>query len=157
MPEQKELLQEFQKFSLSDPTAESLMQHVSDRLHQEKSRFNWIGFYLIAKDDPNVLEVGPYTGSFTPHTRIPLHEGLCGAAASTGKPVVVNDVSKDPRYFAGTDLVKSEMVVPFFAGKRVVGELDINSYFLGTFTPQEQEFVEACATLVGRYFEKHPR
>lgn len=150
----KELLREFEQLVLSANSPDALMQRMTDRLHEEVSRYNWVGFYLIAKDDPGVLVVGPHTGSFTPNIRIPLDRGLCGAAASSGKTVVVNDVSKDPRYLAGSDLVKSEVVVPIFASKKLVGELDVESYFVGTFNAEEQEFVEACAALVTKYFEK---
>jgi putative methionine-R-sulfoxide reductase with GAF domain len=65
---------------------------------------------------------------------------------------VVNDVSKDPRYLAGSSSVISEIVVPIFATKRLVAELDIESYFASTFTKPEQEFVEACARIVGALF-----
>jgi len=152
----KELLQEFQEFSLSAANAERLMQHICDRLHETKSRYNWIGFYLLDKNDPTVLVVAPYTGSFTPNVRVPVDRGLCGAAASTGMTVVADDVSKDPRYLVGTDMVKSEMTVPMFAGKKLVGVLDAESYFLATFNTLEKDLVEACAAIVGRYFEKNP-
>lgn len=152
----KELLQEFQELSLSAASAASLMQRICDRLHETKPRYNWVGFYLIDKNDPGFLVVGPYTGSFAPNVRISIDKGLCGAAASSGKTVVVDDVSKDPRYFAGTDMVKSEVVVPMYAGKKLVGELDVESYFLATFNTLERDLVEACAAIVGKYFEKHP-
>ena len=50
---------------------------------------------------------------------------ICGAAASTGKTVVVDDVSKDPRYLACSLETKSEIVVPIFIKGKVAGELDI--------------------------------
>ena len=156
MPGHKELLQEFKELVLTAANAELLMQRMTDRLHEAVSRYNWVGFYLVAEDDHGMLTVGPHTGSFSPNVRIPINQGLCGAAASTGKTVVVDDVRKDPRYMQGSDLVKSEMVVPIFAKKKLVGELDVESYFSGTFNVQEQEFVEACAALVAGYFEKKP-
>jgi L-methionine (R)-S-oxide reductase len=79
---------------------------------------------------------------------------LCGAAASSGQVVVVNDVSKDPRYLAGTSLVKSEIVVPIYVNKKLAAELDVESYFADTFNKTEQEFVEACAAIVGKYLAK---
>ncbi|HLK52411.1 MAG TPA: GAF domain-containing protein, partial [Candidatus Angelobacter sp.] len=60
----------------------------------------------------------------------------------------------DPRYMAGSELVKSEIVVPVLVKGALFGEIDINSYFANTFAPQDQEFVEACAALVGSYLEK---
>src|ERR1019366_401033 len=116
----------------------------------------------------DVLVLGPYVGSFAPTLRIPLDKGLCGAAATSGETVVVNNVGADPRYL-GSDLVKSNIVVPIFVKKsevkksevkksegkkRVAAELCIESYFADTFTTAEQKFIESCAALVGRYLNK---
>jgi GAF domain-containing protein len=130
------------------------MERIAQRLHEKMTRYNWAGFYLVDPADSGYLIVGPFAGSFTPNARIPLNTGLCGAAASTGKVVVVQDVSTDPRYLAGSSLVKSEIVVPIFVKKKLAAELDIESYFAGTFTKTEQEFVEACASVVGNYLGK---
>ena len=118
------------------------------------TRYNWVGFYLVDPADPGVLLVGPFVGSFTPHARIPLSTGLCGAAARSGQTVVVHDVAKDPSYLAGSPLVKCEIVVPIFVKNKLAAELDIESYFSGAFTESERAFVEACATLVGTYLRK---
>jgi L-methionine (R)-S-oxide reductase len=152
MPVQEELLQEFHGFAKTAPTAQALMERIAQRLHEKMTRYNWVGFYLVDPADSGVLLVGPFVGSFTPNARIPLNTGLCGAAATTGQTVVVQDVSKDPRYLAGSPLVKCEIVVPILVKNKLVGELDIESYFTGTFTKTEQDFVEACAGLVGKVF-----
>jgi L-methionine (R)-S-oxide reductase len=154
IPAHKELLQEFQDFAKTAPTADSLMEQMAKRLHQKMTRYNWTGFYLVDPADPNYLIVGPYAGSFTPNARIPLNTGLCGAAATTGKVIVVQDVSADPRYLAGSSLVKSEIVVPIFVNKKLAAELDIESYFADTFTPLEQQFTESCASIVATYLAK---
>ena len=153
-PAHKELLQELQSFAPTTPTAQSLMQRIADRLHEKLTRYNWAGFYLVDPADPGFLIVGPYAGSFTPNARIPLKTGLCGAAASSGQVIVVQDVSKDPRYLAGSSLVKSEIVVPIFVNKKLAAELDIESYFADTFNKSEQEFIEACAVVVANYLAK---
>jgi len=149
-----ELLRELEEFSGTAPTAKVLMEEISQRLHETMARYNWVGFYLVDATEPDILVVGPFVGSFTPNVRIPLNKGLCGAAASSGRTVVVDDVSKDPRYLAGSSMVQSEVVVPIFVGKKLYGELDVESYFPGTFTRSEQEFVEACAAVVERYLER---
>jgi len=150
----EELLREFQDFALTAPTAKSVMEHIAQHLHEKMTRYNWVGFYLVDPSEPGVLLVGPFVGSFTPNARIPLNTGLCGAAASSGQVVIVHDVSKDPRYLSGSHLVKSEIVVPIFVKDKLAAELDIESYFVGTFTRSEQDFVEACATIVGDYLAK---
>ena len=110
----EELLQEFQDFARTASTAELVMKRIAERLHEKMTRYNWVGFYLVDPADSGILLVGPFAGSFTPNARIPLDTGLCGAAASSGETVVVDDVSKDPRYLAGSPLVKCEIVVPIF-------------------------------------------
>ncbi len=145
---QSKLLEEFAAYAKIAPTSEILMKHVADELHEKMTRYNWVGFYVVDPSDPNYLIVGPFAGSFTPNARIPLGKGLCGSAAATGKVVVVDDVTKDPRYLAGSSMVKSEVVVPIFANKKVVAELDAESYFANTFTDDERKFVEACAEVV---------
>jgi GAF domain-containing protein len=150
----EELLQEFQEFVRTAETVESVMKLMAQRLHETMTRYNWVGFYLVDPADAGILLVGPFVGSFTPNARIPLDTGLCGAAASSGQTVVVDDVSKDPRYLSGSPMVNSEIVVPIFVRNKLAAELDIESYFAGTFTKSEQDFVEACAAIVGRYMEK---
>jgi len=152
----EDLLSEFETLARSASGVKPLMQRISDRLHEEKARYNWVGFYLMEVPNLDALVVGPYAGSFAPTPRIPLDKGLCGAAATTGKSVIVNNVSADPRYL-GSDLVKSNMITPIFVKNRVMAELCIESYFADTFDPAEQKFVESCAALVGRYMGKtHP-
>lgn len=51
-------------------------------------------------------------------------------------------------------MVKSEIVVPIFVRKKLVAELDIESYFTGAFPKGEQEFVEVYAAIVGSYLGK---
>ena len=151
----EELLEEFRDFAKTTASTDAVMKRVVQRLHETMTRYNWVGFYLIDPADPGILVVGPFAGSFTPNARIPVDTGLCGAAASSGRTVVVDDVSKDPRYLAGSSMVISEIVVPIFARQKLVGELDVESYFPGTFTAAEQDFVEACAVFVGKYMEKN--
>jgi GAF domain-containing protein len=154
LPVHDELLHEFQDFAGTASTAKSIMEHICERLHEKMARYNWVGFYLVDPANPDVLLIGPYVGSFTPNARIPLNTGLCGAAAREAQTVVVHDVSKDPRFLAGSPLVKCEIVVPLFVKNKLAAELDIESYFTTTFTKPEQEFVEACASIVAKYLGK---
>lgn len=146
----EDLFAEFEAYARSGATSLALMQRISGRLHEELVRYNWVGFYLIDKDDASMLVLGPFAGTDTPHKRIPVNQGLCGAAASLKKTIVVNDVAGDPRYLQGSEHTKSEIIVPLMAGGRVVGEFDINSYFKDTWDAEQQNFVERCAALVGK-------
>jgi L-methionine (R)-S-oxide reductase len=153
MPGLPELLEEFEGLARTATSVQSLMEAIARRLHEVVTRYNWVGFYLVEDSYPKALVLGPYAGSFSPHTRIPLDSGLCGAAASSGMTVLVNDVSADRRYLAGSPMVKGNLVVPIFVKKNVVAEIDVESYFTNTFQKPDQKFVEACAALVGKYME----
>src|SRR5271157_6055212 len=101
----RELFKEFQDFARSAPTVNALMERMTQRLHEKMTRYNWVGFYLVDPADSGYLIVGPFAGGVTPNARIALDIGLCGAAATSGKVVIVQDVTTDPRYLAGSSLV----------------------------------------------------
>ena len=135
-------------------SSEELMDRICQKLNERMLKYNWVGFYMIDPDDSEALMLGPYIGAMTPHTRIRLNEGICGAAASQGATVVVDDVSKDSRYLACSIETKSEIVVPVFVNKKVVGELDIDSHFLAAFGPEDRELTEHCARVTGEFMER---
>ena len=136
-------------------TADQLMQGITLVLNKHMLKYNWVGFYMLeAGASPPALVLGRYQGAMTVHTRIGLNEGICGAAASSGKTVVVDDVKKDPRYLACSIETKSEIVVPIFVHGKVAGELDIDSHFLAAFGDEDRELVEYCAQLVGKRLER---
>ncbi|MGD0986338.1 MAG: GAF domain-containing protein [Candidatus Sulfotelmatobacter sp.] len=151
----EELRHEIAAVADAVPSAKVLMQAVCRLLHERMLKYNWVGFYMLEPGaHPPVLVLDTFVGAMTPHTRIPLHQGICGAAASSGKMIVVDDVSKDPRYLACSLETKSEIVVPVFANNQVVGELDIDSHFPAAFGADDQVFVQYCAELVGKKLEK---
>jgi GAF domain-containing protein len=150
-----EVRKEAERLSSSARTADQLMKDITLLLNREMLKYNWVGFYLLEPGtEPPVLVLGNYQGAMTPHTRIPLNQGICGAAASSGKTVVVDDVNNDPRYLACSLETKSEIVVPVFVRGRVEGELDIDSHFPAAFTPEDRELVEYCAELVSKRLEQ---
>jgi GAF domain-containing protein len=151
----KYLVKEFEQFALSAANADSLMQHVSERIHLHIPRYNWVGFYLIDKKDSTALTLGPHVGSFTPTPKISMNQGLCGSAAFTRRTAVSDNVADDPRYVQASDLVKSQISVPVLADGLPLAVFNVESYFMATFkAPIERDFVEACATIVGKFFAR---
>src|SRR5450755_578747 len=135
-------------------SADEFMEGITSLLNQQMLKYNWVGFYMLEPGaNPPVLGLGHYRGAMTPHTRIPLNQGICGAAASSGKTVVVDDVKNDPRHLACSLETKSEIVVPVFVRGQVAGELDIDSHFPAAFTVDDRELIEYCAQLVGKRLE----
>ena len=146
--------QEVDRLNSEARTADQLMGGITLLLNKHMLKYNWVGFYMLEPGaNPPMLVLGDYQGAMTPHTRIPLNEGICGAAASSGKTVVVDDVKDDPRYLACSLETKSEIVVPVFVRGKVAGELDIDSHFLAAFAVEDRGLVEYCAQLVGKRLE----
>jgi len=143
--------------STSCSSANALMNGIVALLYEKLARYNWVGFYMLQKDgDRDVLVLGPFKGAETPQTRIPLNQGICGAAASTGKTIVVDDVSSDPRYLSCSLETRSEIVVPVYVHGNVVGELDIDSHFAAAFDADDRSLCERAAAVLGRFLERHP-
>ncbi|MGC1913273.1 MAG: GAF domain-containing protein [Candidatus Acidiferrales bacterium] len=152
----KELMLQLTALAASAASAEALMAEIVTLLHKNLLKYNWVGFYMIENSGSEpMLVLGPFKGSMTPHTRIPLNSGICGAAASSGKTVIVDDVSADPRYLACSVETKSEIVVPVFVRGAVAGELDIDSHFPAAFGAEDRELCEHAAALLGRWLDTH--
>ena len=87
------------------------------------------------------------------HWRIPMDEGIIGAAAATGQPIRVSDVTKDKRYLNALDGVRSELAVPLIHGGRVIGVLDIESSQPDYFTPDQQNILVLVASRISTAVE----
>jgi len=111
-------------------------------LKNAMTHYSWVGVYLLEGDE---LVLGPYQGKPSPHTRIPLGRGICGAAATERATIVVDDVNADPRYLACSIETQSEIVVPIMRNGVVLGEIDIDSDAKAAFGAQDRALLEAVA------------
>jgi putative methionine-R-sulfoxide reductase with GAF domain len=95
------------------------------------------------------LVLGPWKGpQATEHVRIPIGQGICGAAAASGVTETVDDVNADDRYLACFASTRSEIVVPIAYEGRVVGEIDVDSDVPAAFGPEDRTFLERVALLI---------
>ena len=129
------------------PDADSAMKQAVELLKDGVPAYTWVGIYLMEGD--NELVLGPYRGKPSPHTRISLGSGICGAAATEKATIVVDDVNADPRYLACSIDTKSEIVVPILDGPRVLGEIDIDSDRAAAFGPADRALLEPIAAQLG--------
>ncbi|MDR3750166.1 MAG: GAF domain-containing protein [Terracidiphilus sp.] len=150
------LLEQFRHLAIASPALEELLTGIVAAAAQRLSHFSWTGFYMLDPADSEMLVLGPFVGDPTPHVRIPVSQGICGAAAASGQTVVVDDVGSDPRYLSCSIKTKSEIVVPVYANARVVGEIDIDSHLPAAFKQEDRVFLEEVARIVGDYIERHP-
>jgi L-methionine (R)-S-oxide reductase len=126
--------------------ADEALRAVVGVLHDRFEHYSWVGIYLVEVDD---LVLGPWKGpEATEHVRIPVGQGICGAAAESGQTEVVDDVNADPRYLACFPTTRSEIVVPIAYEGQVVGEIDVDSDRPAAFGADDRAFLERVAALI---------
>ena len=127
------------------PNPDSAMQQAVRLLKDGVPHYTWVGIYVLEGKE---LILGPFLGKPSPHTRIPLGQGICGAAASEKATIVVDDVNADPRYLACSIETKSEIVVPIMRDGEVFGEIDIDSDQPAAFGAPDRALLEPVAALL---------
>src|SRR5215204_1489887 len=145
MPSHDEVLSTIREQISSEQDASLALSRTVGTLKKTLPDYSWVGIYLL---DGNELVLGPFEGKPSPHARIPLGRGICGAAASEKATIIVDDVNADPRYLACSIETKSEIVVPIMAGGDVLGEIDIDSDRQAAFGTADQQMLEAVAALL---------
>jgi GAF domain-containing protein len=149
------LLSRIRELAAIAPSLDVLEKAIVKAIANEFTHYNWTGFYMLDPADPQTLVLGAFVGEPTPHVRIPVTQGICGADVASGETVIVDDVNADLRYLSCSIRTKSEIVVPIRAHGRVVGEIDIDSHTPAAFTEADREFLEEAARIVGVWIEEH--
>lgn len=126
---------------------QAAMERAVAALKAALPHYSWVGIYLMDGDE---LVLGPFLGKPSPHTRIPLNRGICGAAASQQAAIIVDDVNSDPRYLACSLETKSEIVVPIMRGADVLGEIDIDSDQPAAFGAGDRMLLESVAAAISK-------
>ena len=130
--------------------SDDVLSRVVRVLQERFDHYSWLGIYLVEGDD---LVLGPWQGpEATEHVRIPVGQGVCGAAAASGQTEIVDDVNADPRYLACFPSTRSEIVVPIAHDGHVVGEIDIDSDRPAAFGEEDRTFLERVAELIAPVF-----
>jgi len=126
---------------------------ILSELHNLRKRyedFNWIGIYRRMPGTEDLV-VSCYIGEPTEHIRIPVSNGICGAAIRENKSLNIENVRADPRFIACSIKTRSELVVPIRnqAGE-AIAEIDIDSNKLAAFSPDKVAAVEALASKLSK-------
>jgi GAF domain-containing protein len=108
-----------------------------------------VGLYDVLPEEIAVIAwSGPGAPAFP---RFPRTEGLSGAAVRAGEPVVVQDVSADPRYLTTLGNTRAEAIFPVKSPTgAVVGTVDVESERANAFTDDDRALLEACAAALAR-------
>ena len=112
--------------------------------------YDWVGIYVLTGDE---LVLGPFCGPATPHVRIPIDKGICGAAVREEKVINLPDVWSDKRFIACSTTTRSELVVPIWQFGKVIAEIDIDSNRPNAFSKNDEILVEEMAELIAPYIQ----
>ena len=135
----------------SSTTAGEGVIKVVEVIRASNPLYHWTGVYLL---EGSALVLAHQIGRPTPHARISLDQGICGAAAREKATVVVDDVNADPRYLACNLQTRSEIVVPLLGIRsEVLGEIDVDSDEPAAFTDEDRLALEGAAKLLARFLE----
>ena len=139
-------LQDIGAFALAGGCTKKRMREVAEMISAARD-YRWVGIYKIVKDE-FVIMAG--TGDEPPaYPRFPTTQGLCGAALESGKPIVVGDVRRDPRYLPTFHTTRSEIIVPMVnEDKDIRGMLDAESDKANAFGDEDRQFLERAAGLI---------
>jgi GAF domain-containing protein len=139
-------LQEIGAFALAGGCTRKRMTQLVEMIRVARD-YRWVGVYKIIKNEFVILAE---TGSEPPtYPRFPTGQGLCGAALDSGKPIIVGDVHKDPRYLPTFHTTRSEIVVPMRNDHRhILGMLDVESDKLNAFGDDDCEFLARAGGLI---------
>jgi L-methionine (R)-S-oxide reductase len=99
------------------------MANVAALLFEALPEVNWAGFYRNVGGE---LVLGPFQGRAA-CIRIPFGRGVCGTAAVSLEPQLVDDVDAFPGHIACDSASRSELVVPLVHEGRLLGVIDLDS------------------------------
>lgn len=126
-----------------EPDAIANMANVAALLFESLPELNWAGFYRNVGGE---LVLGPFQGRAA-CIRIPFGKGVCGAAAATLEPQLVEDVDAFPGHIACDSASRSELVVPLVHEGDLIGVIDLDSPRVGRF---DGEDLAGCLELARR-------
>lgn len=135
-----QLLKEVDSFVISGETQTEILLKTCKLLRNNIYHYDWVGFYLLDEQQSKLI-LGPFTGSPTEHTEIPVGKGVCGQVAESKMLKIVQDVSQEGNYIACSLDVQSEIVVPVLKDEKFVAEIDIDSHSPSPFTVEDEKFL----------------
>jgi GAF domain-containing protein len=130
-----------------EPDMIANLSNLAALLNMHLADINWVGFYLLQEEE---LVLGPFQG-LPACVRIPVGKGVCGTAVATGTTQRVADVHDFSGHIACDAASNSEIVVPIYKNKQVIGVLDIDSPLHGRFDEHDQVGLESIVCLISEH------
>lgn len=140
----RQLTQSCDAITSGEPDSVANMANVAALMAEFLPQLNWAGFYRLVDGE---LVLGPFIGR-PACIRIPLGQGVCGAAASEAKTQLVEDVHAYPGHIACDAVSRSELVVPILRDGRVLAVIDLDSPEVARFDIEDASGIESLARLL---------
>ena len=142
LPDPSDVLSRLRAVAAGDGNRAGRARQAAEHLRLARG-FHWVGFYDVT---PSEICIVAWTGSAGPaFPRFPRTQGLNGAAVAERRPIIVNDVRKDPRYLTTFGSTLAEAVVPVLRDDTIVGTIDVESDRVDAFEPADERFLQQCA------------
>lgn len=113
-------------------------------LHHKFDYYFWTGFYTIRNTE---LLVGPYQGPVACQL-LKKDTGVCWAGMNKSETLIVDDVESFPGHIACNSKTKSEIVVPVYNKRQLIGVLDVDSIEYSSFTEADKIGLEKIISLL---------
>jgi sigma-B regulation protein RsbU (phosphoserine phosphatase) len=114
------------------------------------TRFSAFSVYLLDEErqELRIAYAVGYPEEVVKTLRLRVGQGVVGAAVEQGRPILVNDISKEPRFMGPLRNMVSQLAVPMRRKGRVIGALNLLSDTSGAFTDQDEALLRQFATHV---------
>lgn len=143
------LLKDIKLYLETSSSLEESLKWICNFLNKRVQKYHWVGYYM--NDDKHKrLVLKCFSGKPTSHKIIPYGKGICGQVANKKKTIIVDDVESEENYISCNIDVKSEIVVPLFLNKIIVGQIDIDSNFPSAFNSHDELFLIEINSLVSK-------
>ncbi len=87
-----------------------------------------------------------YPPELAARSRVKLGQGVTGLAAQFRQAILIDDVTRDPRYIEAVPNVRSELAIPLITKNRVIGVIDLEAREPGYFTEEHRRVLTLVAS-----------
>ena len=148
------LLKEIKLYLETSSSLEESLKWICNLLKKRVQKYHWVGYYMNDEKHKRLV-LKCFSGKPTSHKIIPYGKGICGQVANKKKTIIVDDVESEENYISCNIDVKSEIVVPLFLNKIIIGQIDIDSNFPSAFNSHDELFLIEINSLVSKLLERN--
>jgi len=135
---------------------ENTLENIIKKLHGlivKEMGYSKVAFLLLNEKEEILEPFYIYPVHVKEKARIPIHKGITGWVAKTGKSIIVPDVNRDKRYVCLNKDIKSELCVPIKIKNKVIGVINLESKKSNDFSDLELRIFTSLASYLAIIFE----